>query len=117
VVSYIGFEVLTAVVMKSSTFWDIMSCSQLKVNRRFGGIGPLPLRGRRISKARNQCESRHYIPEDITVHKRVCSCQSLVTELFKTSASFLDISWQTASRHLGLYKLLQKEVHIELMAQ
>jgi hypothetical protein len=25
----VGFEVLTAVVMKSSTFWDIMSCSQL----------------------------------------------------------------------------------------
>jgi hypothetical protein len=29
------FEVLTAVVMKSSIFWDIMPCSPLIVNRRF----------------------------------------------------------------------------------
>jgi hypothetical protein len=28
---YSGFEVLTAVVMKGSVFWDIMLCSQLKV--------------------------------------------------------------------------------------
>jgi hypothetical protein len=28
----VGFEVLTAVVMKSSIFWDITSCSPLKVN-------------------------------------------------------------------------------------
>jgi hypothetical protein len=26
----VGFEVLTAVVMKSSTFWDITQCSPLK---------------------------------------------------------------------------------------
>jgi hypothetical protein len=29
---YIGFEVLTAVVMKSFIFWGVMSCSQLKVS-------------------------------------------------------------------------------------
>jgi hypothetical protein len=29
---YIGFEALTAVVMKSSIFWDITPCSQFKVN-------------------------------------------------------------------------------------
>jgi hypothetical protein len=27
-----GIEVLTAVVMKSSTFWDITPCMPLKVN-------------------------------------------------------------------------------------
>jgi hypothetical protein len=32
----VGFEVLTAVVMKSTIFWDIMPCSPLKVNRHFG---------------------------------------------------------------------------------
>jgi hypothetical protein len=36
-------EVLTAVVMKSSIFWDITSCSPLKVNRRFGGTYRLHL--------------------------------------------------------------------------
>jgi hypothetical protein len=34
----IVFEVLTAVDMKSSSFWDITLCSPLKVNHRFGGI-------------------------------------------------------------------------------
>jgi hypothetical protein len=28
----VGFEVLTAVAMKSSIFWDITPCSVLKVN-------------------------------------------------------------------------------------
>jgi hypothetical protein len=35
-VKFIGSDVLTAVVMKSSFFWDITLCSPLKVNRRFG---------------------------------------------------------------------------------
>jgi hypothetical protein len=34
---YVGFEVLTAVVMKNIIFWDITPCSPLSVNRRFGG--------------------------------------------------------------------------------
>jgi hypothetical protein len=64
--------------LKSSTFWDIMQCNQLKVNRCFGGTYRLHLQGRRISRTRNQSESRFlwnvcwlskdswcYIPEDI----------------------------------------------------
>jgi hypothetical protein len=30
---FVGFEVLTVVVMKSTVFWDIKPCSPLKVNR------------------------------------------------------------------------------------
>jgi hypothetical protein len=30
--SLVGFEVLTAVVMKSIIFWDVMPCSPLKVS-------------------------------------------------------------------------------------
>jgi hypothetical protein len=33
----VGFEVLRAVVMKSTILWDITPCSPLSVNRRFGG--------------------------------------------------------------------------------
>jgi hypothetical protein len=47
----VGFGVLTAVVMKSTIFWDIMSCSPLKVNRRFGGTYRLNFQGQRISRA------------------------------------------------------------------
>jgi hypothetical protein len=50
----VGFRVLTAVVMKSSIFWDITPCSPLKVNRRFGGTCRLHLQDRRISRERNQ---------------------------------------------------------------
>jgi hypothetical protein len=49
--SVVGFEVLAAVVMKTSILWDIMLCSLLKVNRPFGGICRLHLQGRRISSA------------------------------------------------------------------
>jgi hypothetical protein len=43
--------------MKISTFWDIILCSPLKVNRRFGGTCRLHLQGRRISQERNEYEA------------------------------------------------------------
>jgi hypothetical protein len=41
-------EVLTAVAMKSSVFWDITTCGPLKVNLRFEGTYRLCLQGQRI---------------------------------------------------------------------
>jgi hypothetical protein len=52
--TYVGFEVLTAEVMKSTVFWDMRSCSSLNVNRRFGVICRVHLQGCQVSKARNQ---------------------------------------------------------------
>jgi hypothetical protein len=46
---YVGSEVLTALVMKSTIFWDIMPCSPLSVNRRFEGTYRLHLQGQKIS--------------------------------------------------------------------
>jgi hypothetical protein len=51
---YVGSEVLTAAVTKSSIFWDITPCSPLKVYRCFRGICRLHLQSLRISQARNQ---------------------------------------------------------------
>jgi hypothetical protein len=34
---FVGFEIFTAVVMKSIIFWDMTPCSLLSCNRRFGG--------------------------------------------------------------------------------
>jgi hypothetical protein len=48
------FEVLIAVVMESSVFWDITPCSLLKVNWCFWGTYRLHLQGQSISQARNQ---------------------------------------------------------------
>jgi hypothetical protein len=52
----VALEILTAVVMKSSNFWDITTHSPLKVNRSFGGTYCLRLEGRRISEARSQTD-------------------------------------------------------------
>jgi hypothetical protein len=49
----IGLEVLTAVVMTSSTVWEITPRNPLKVMRRVGGTCRLHLQGRRIRQARN----------------------------------------------------------------
>jgi hypothetical protein len=43
-------------VMKSHIDWDIMPCSPLKVNLRFGGTRRLHLHGR-IGQAKNQHET------------------------------------------------------------
>jgi hypothetical protein len=43
----VGFEILRAVILKSSIFWDIMPCIPLKINRRFGETCRLHLQGRR----------------------------------------------------------------------
>jgi hypothetical protein len=74
----VGFEVLTAVVMKSSIFWDIMPCSPLEISRRFGGIYRLHLQGRIINRARNQRESRwHSLPPAFTL----VSCSAYSSEM------------------------------------
>jgi hypothetical protein len=43
----VGFDVLTAVVMKSTIFWDTTPCSPLSVNRRFGVTHHLHLQDRK----------------------------------------------------------------------
>jgi hypothetical protein len=45
--SYVGFEVFTAVVMKSIIFWDMTPCNPLSFNRRFGRTYRLHLQGQR----------------------------------------------------------------------
>jgi hypothetical protein len=44
---YVGFEVLTAVVMKSTIFCDITPCNPFSVNRRFRGTYRLHLQDRK----------------------------------------------------------------------
>jgi hypothetical protein len=52
----IGSEIPTVMVMKSSSFWNITSCSQQKVNQHSRGTYCLNLQGQRVSQARNQHE-------------------------------------------------------------
>jgi hypothetical protein len=55
----VGFQVLTAVTVMRSIFWNITLCSPTKLNRRFGGTYSLRTQGGRVSQARNQ----HYAAE------------------------------------------------------
>jgi hypothetical protein len=45
--TFVAFELFTAVVMKSIIFWDMMPCSPLSFNGRFGRTYRLYLQGRR----------------------------------------------------------------------
>jgi hypothetical protein len=56
----VGFEVFTAVVMKSIIFWDMTPCSLLSFNRLFGGTYHLHLQGRRNKFSKNQQRWRRY---------------------------------------------------------
>jgi hypothetical protein len=69
----VGFEVLTAVVMKCTIFWDITPCSPSKVNRRFGGTCRFHFQSQRIRKARNQHEAgskQEYYKRPVIVRDR-----------------------------------------------
>jgi hypothetical protein len=57
------FEVLTAVIMKSTIFWDIMPYSPLSVNRRFGGTYRLHLQGKPPAFALVSCSAYFFDPE------------------------------------------------------
>jgi hypothetical protein len=86
---YIGFEVLTAVAMKSIIFWDITPCSPLKVNRLLGGSYRLHLQGRRISRARNQresCSSPAFTPVSFLAYSSTLKMEAICSS--ETSVDF-----------------------------
>jgi hypothetical protein len=84
----VGFEVLTAVVMKSTIFWDIKPCSPLKVNRRFWRTYRLHFQGQRIGLARNQL----YFPPDFTLVS--CSAYSSTLKMEAICSSEATVDFQ-----------------------
>jgi hypothetical protein len=87
--SDVGSEVLTAVVMESTIFWDIARCSLLSVNRSFGGTCHLCLPGRRIRQARNQHEAllATYLVYSLTLKMEATSSS-------ETSVGFRQTIWR-----------------------
>jgi hypothetical protein len=75
---YLGFEVFTTVVMKSIIFWNMMPCSPLSFNRRFGGTYRLHLQGRRnrFSKISKQAGGKQKVT---IVYYFVCVTASSVS--------------------------------------
>jgi hypothetical protein len=77
----VGLQVLRAVVMKSSIFWDTPPHSPLKVNRRLEGT----CRDRRINQARNWRESRWQAEPTLKI---------VVTRSSETSVDFQQTIWR-----------------------
>jgi hypothetical protein len=82
--------------MKNTIFWDITSCSPLKVNWNFGGIFRLNFQGREISLARNQRESRPCLPPTLTLV--CCSAYSSTLKIEAKCSSELSIDFQRTTR-------------------
>jgi hypothetical protein len=107
----VGFEVLTAVVMKSSIFWDTPPCSPLEVNWCFRGTCNLHLQGPRTSQARIHNESRRQavlcspltfilvssLTSSFTLkRKAICSSRRSVPQIFVSAATTnWPIDWPT----------------------
>jgi hypothetical protein len=53
----VGFEVLTALIMKCYNFWNITPCIPLNINLFFRGRCRFHLQGRRKNQARNKDEA------------------------------------------------------------
>jgi hypothetical protein len=88
-----GFEVLMVMVMKSSTFWGVMPCSQLKVNSRFRGKCHLDLLGLRESQMRNQHEA--VSEADFLLDSCLANLSHLKVEMTCSAEMSVDVHWTT----------------------
>jgi hypothetical protein len=95
-----GFEVLTAVVIQNSIFWDITPCSTLNVNQCFAGTYRLHLHGWRVSHAWNLHEAGSKQMETI------CSCGKLVDFRRLHSIIFQKMELFTSFSYLFLFQLI-----------
>jgi hypothetical protein len=66
-----SFTFTTAVVMKSSNFWDIMLCGSVKVSKCFRRTYHLHLLGQRVSQTRIQHEAVPPITHLINIYMKV----------------------------------------------
>jgi hypothetical protein len=100
----VGFEVLTAVVMKSSIFWNIMSYSPLKVNRRFLRTCRLHFQGRNMEQVASRALAwlilrpwrwrRHVPPKCPLTFSRLHDVMYQKIEFFKSLRSCIFDSWE-----------------------
>jgi hypothetical protein len=91
IVRTVGFEILAAVVIKSSIFWDITPCSLLKANRSFRGLCRHHIQSLRIGQARNQSEagSKQSLRLTFRSPKRKCNEFSIQRFLMFQDAHFM----------------------------
>jgi hypothetical protein len=103
---FVWVQVLIAVIMKSSTYWD-MPYSLLDVNRRFRGTCRLHVQGRRTSQARDKHEEGNkQNPCFMTV-----SSSTLKKEAAYSSVTVVDFQ-RTTRRYIAELGTLQSSIWI-----
>jgi hypothetical protein len=88
-ISDAGFEAITALIMKSSIYCDIISCNPLKVNRSFWGTCRFHLQGLRICHAKNQQQTSKKLATGKQETSRTCYLlkKNLVCDAIGTAAT------------------------------
>jgi hypothetical protein len=124
----VGFEVLTAVVMKSTICWDITSCSPLKVNRRFGGIYRFHLQGREIIRAGKQSLSPAFPLVSYSAYFSTLKMEAIpdfntqcllwgIVLLMSTRAPNVMAEWAGILRVVGRSKVIVSSRRLALLAE
>jgi hypothetical protein len=108
-----GVEVLTAVVMKSSIFWDTKPCSPLKVNRRLEGTCRLHLQSGRIRQVRNQPE-KLCLPPAFTLVSCLVYSSTLKMEATYSSKTSVDFQ-RTTRRYIPEDRTLGIETEVSIL--
>jgi hypothetical protein len=103
----VGFEVLGAVFMNITIFWNITSSSPLQVNRRLVGTYRLHLQGLRISRERYQRESRWQRP--VFGKRSQASCHREHTNLIVLHAIICGLD----TRKQGYYCLSSTNINLQ----
>jgi hypothetical protein len=90
-----GLEVVTAMVMKNSIFWDITACSSLKVNRRFGRTCL------HLQQSKTPAWSR-WQSKPVWPHFYSCLLESVILTNVEAASSYLPVCHQRFIKsHIG----------------
>jgi hypothetical protein len=80
--------------LKITAFWDVMPCSLLKINGRFGGTYRLHLQCRRVSQATNEQNIRKEIQREPELSEEhiasICKVEKLWIEAICSSETSVD---------------------------
>jgi hypothetical protein len=95
----VRFEFLTAMIVNSSIFQDIMPCSLVEVKRHFRGTYCLLLQGQRVSQMRNQHEAGSNAPLIAYLMMASCLAYSSALNIEALCSSEMSLDFHQITQH------------------